>query len=263
MEDGTQSRSLHTVVATALGILLIGAGCTGNAQPPQSSSPEASQATSSGALQEAVKKQIPFVACYHGEADLFNSVASVSDAWVASVREQLQDGWLIDTWCKEEDEAGASKYAFAFKKIQGVPAEDLASVVETYQKSGRQDGAPKPDSDTPSDQWGVVKLGYVSSERNRSNEIPLSLSKPVAMRVAETVFDSVGFQRNLMDAASAPRNVVAEMHGGVGMNRFAVRFRYNPSANDMQTESFCRSYFDTKDGSFSPEGLKTSCQPSR
>lgn len=261
MEDGTYRCSLQTVFITALGILLIGAGCAGKVEPPQQQEQkETVQAPAAVPLpQEVQKAPVPFVACYRGEADLFSSTSNVMDVWQDQIREQLNNGWLIDIWCKEQSESGAFKYAFAFRKSQGLSSNDLKAVKFTYQHSGRTDGGPKLESENEAGDWSLVRLGYVSSERNRANEIPLLLSDVVAINNQHAPFDSIAFSRDLQDVDMAPRNVVAEMHGGDQKGWFSARFVYSANSKELKTETYCRTYFDSEDGGFSPQDMKSEC----
>lgn len=260
MEDGTYRCSLHTVFVTALGILLIGAGCAGKVEPPQQQEEQEVAQVQASVPQEVQKAPVPFVACYRGEADLFLSTSNVTDTWQDQIREQLNGGWLIDIWCKEQSESGAYKYAFAFRKSQGLTSSDLALAKFTYQNTGRTNGGIKIESESEAAVWSTVKLGYVSSEKNRANDIPLILSDVVAIKNELAPFDSIAFSRDLLDVDTAPRNVVAEMHGGDQKGWFSVRFSYSVNAKELKTETYCRTYFDSEDGGFSPQDMKSGCE---
>lgn len=260
MEDGTYRRSLHTVLVTALGILLIGAGCTKQTEPPQPSAQVPQNQVQAPAPKESQKAPVPFVACYRGEADLFASTANVSDIWQDQIRKQINDGWLIDIWCREQSENGGMKYAFAFRRSQGLTSSDIALAKINYQNSGQQNEAPKLESEIQASEWSLVQVGYVSSEQNRANEIPLLLSDIIAIKNGGTPVDSVSFSRDLTDVVSAPRNVFVEMHGGDQKGWFSVRSGYNANTKELKTETYCRTYFDSEDGGFSPQDMKSECE---
>lgn len=266
MEDDTSKRSLQTVVAVAIGLVLIGAGCFGTTEPPQSQ--EQTQETQSASQVQAnaaplggggQKGAVPFVACYRGEADLFSSTADVVEVWIDQLREQLNEGWLIDVWCREADERGISQYAIALRRSQGVTSSDLSSAVTLFENGGEKKEV-KLDSETELGQWSLIKLAYVAAGRNRQNELPLLVSNMFAVKNELKPVDSVSFVRDPMDTAMAPRFVTAEMHGGTEKGWFTARVTFKPSSKQLETSSFCRTYFDSEDGSFSPIDMKTECK---
>lgn len=265
MEDGTYRRSLHTVLVAAFGISLIGAGCAGKTEPPQQqpqqeTSPQV-QANAAPAREELPKAAVPFIACFHGEADLFSSTANVSERWIDELREQLNSGWLIDVWCRETDSSGANLYGFALRRSQGVLMTDMASTTFSYSRDGGGKGSPITASEEEASAWSLVRLGYAAASRNRSNEIPLLLSETIAVKNEKSPVDALSFVRELNDAASAPRVIAADMHGGDSKGWFSVRVSYDPNTKMFTESGFCRTYFASEDGGFSPEDMKTECRP--
>jgi hypothetical protein len=262
MDDGTARRSLYAILVIAFGVVLIGAGCSEENEVHEFGirSLKTSTASVSEAQYEPAKTAVPFVACYRGESDLFLSTEKSSDVWIEQLREQMNGGWYIDLWCRETDTTGMQKYAIALRKTQGLTVNELSASVSSYQNSGHQEKAPKLEADAQTADWSLIKLGYVSSEKNRANEILLLLSEPVAVKNGGLPVDSISFMREMTDVVTAPRHVVAEMHGGNEQGSFMARIIFNSYTHAMRTDEYCRTYFNSKDGSFSPQDLKTTCE---
>lgn len=267
MEDDTSPRSLQTVAAAAIGLLLIGAGCFGMTEPPQSqeqtketqaeSQVQANAAPLGGSEQ---KGAVPFVACFRGEADLFSSTGNVTEVWIDQLRSELNAGWLIDIWCREVDGLGASQYAIALRRSQGVISSDLTSAVFSLEEAGYRTGGMNEISESDVSAWSLVKLAYIGAGKNRQNEIPLITSNMIAVKNEGKPVDSISFVRDVVDVSSSPRFVAAEVHGGSERGWFTSRILFKPAIKQLEADAYCRTYFDSEDGSFSPIDMKTECK---
>jgi hypothetical protein len=263
MEDGTARRSLFAVCIIAVGIVLIGAGCKKEELPSQQIVTEVSEGSKESPVvekAELMETTVPFVACYRGESDLFLSTGQVSDVWIEQLRAQINEGWFVDIWCRETNESGMSRYAFGLRKTQGLTLDELKMTSSTIQNSGYQDEAPTLESDSQLKDWSILRLGYVSSERNRANEMPFLFSDQIAIKNGGLPIDAIEFMRDVEGAVTSPRHVVAEVHGGENGSWFMARIRFNSNTKIVSTDAYCRTYFDSEDGEFSPDSMKTECK---
>jgi hypothetical protein len=265
MEEDTSHRSLQAITAIAIGILIIGAGCSsaGNEKPPQQSQNETSssdQANAAPQKEDMPKAAVPFIACYRGEADLFSSTKDVSDIWVDQLRQQLNDGWIIDIWCRKTDASGASQYGLALRRSQGVTAAEIATSTFAIQQSGKKNGSLEVPDDEAS-QWSLIKLAYIPASRNRSNEIPLIISNSVAVKNEAKPVENISLIERMESESNAPGFLRADIRGGGHNGWFSARLSFEINTNKLVTDQYCRMYFDNEDGSFSPEDAKLECDP--